>query len=211
MVPQTSSRSQDAPGPPRAPGGPQWQRHIHLVLVVLGLLLVAAVTLALVRLTADGSGDSESSRQAPVTTGATATPTSANANQAVLEAYRRSGQAFEEASSKADPNTPSLALYRTGEALQQARAGIAGLRANGLVVRGTADLQDLRVVAVDGAIATVRARGCDRSFKYDAKTGELRDSPAVVRFEEEATLVREAGGTWKVSRVTGQRTGTCAA
>ena len=63
----------------------------------------------------DGDGGKEGLSEAPAPTAAPETPTSASADQAALDAYRRAGQAFEEAPSTADPGTPSLALSTTGE------------------------------------------------------------------------------------------------
>ena len=212
MALQTPPRPPGAEGAPQGPGRPQRKRRIQALWIVLGILILLGVALVVVRLATDREEDSgATATKARPTSAAPATSITLSPEQVVLDAYHRADRAFEEASSRADPSTPSLADSTTGDALVEAKAFIAGLRANGLVARGPTDFQEVRVVSLDGATATVRARGCDRGFKYDAKTGELRDSPAVVRFEEEATLVREPDGTWKVSRVVGQRLGTCAA
>lgn len=161
---------------------------------------------------AGSCGSSNSATERAEQTATTETRRSQNPRaeleQVVLEAYRKATDAFNDATEVADPDLPSLAATTTGEALTEARRFIAGLRANGLVARGTLEVQPT-VLSVGGNTAVVRAVGCDRGFKYDARTGELRDSPRVVRFEEEATLALE-GGTWKVAKIVGRETGTCA-
>lgn len=200
---------QTPPQPPGTGSPPGGRRGQLLVLAVLGVVLAAGLVLAFLRLT-DGDGDKASLSEAPAPTSTPATPTTANPDQAVLDAYYRSEKASLEAGSTADPASPALLAAYTGEALREARAGVAGLRANGLVVKGTYETADARVLSISGTTATVRAIGCDRSFKHDAKTGQLRDSARVVRFDEEVTLVF-VDGTWKVSKIVGQEAGECAA
>ena len=208
MALQTPPRPPGGERAPQEPGDPQRSR-IQVVALVLALLLIVGVTLVVARLATDGEGEART--EAPRPTAAPATSISVSHEQAVLDAYNRSKAAVIEAANRADPRTPSLLASFSDDALREWTAFLNGLRANGLVGRGTIDIQDARVVSIGGNSATVRARGCDRSFKYDAKTGELKDSPDVTRFEEEATLVAQPGGAWKVTRVVGEKTGTCAA
>jgi len=130
---------------------------MQALVAVLALLLLGGITLAVARLTT-GDEDAESSPEAPVTTVASAASPTVSTEQAVLEAYRRAGQAFEEASTKADPAISLLRCRRPEKPSGRPRPFVAGLRSNGLVIRGTTDLQDLRVLAIDEANATVRAR-----------------------------------------------------
>lgn len=139
---------------------------------------------------------------APTTTSAPETP-----EEQVLDDYRKGWDAFLVALDPPNPQNPDFLRYTTGEALNQSKTYMLELQSGGLVGRGSFEF-NASLRSLDGDRAVVWDCSLDRSFKYDAKTGELKDSPDPVKDSIQTEMVRE-GGVWKHARVTDQE-GPCA-
>lgn len=149
-----------------------------------------------------GDGAGPTTTQAPTTTSAPKTP-----EQQVLEDYKKGWEAYLAALDPPNPNHPEFLRYTTGEALTQSRAYMSELQAGGLVGRGAFEF-NASVRSLEGDKAVVWDCSLDRSFKYDARTGQLRDNPNPVKDSIQTEMVRE-DGVWKHARVTDQE-GPCA-
>ena len=166
---------------------------------------VAAVAIALLAAGCGGSGEPTAVGEvpAPSTTAATA-PTSttlgrAEIEQAVLDAYLASWDAYTAASDPADPEFPGLAETSTGPALERAQEQLAAYQFTGRVGRypqGSIAEHRAEVVSVGGDEATVRDCNIDDGQLVIAATGEVvNDLVATVLFE--GSMVVE-DGRWKL-------------
>jgi len=150
----------------------------------------------------DGGTAGPSTAVAPTTTSAPKTP-----EEQVLDDYRRGWNAFLAALDPPDPQRPDFLRYTTGEALSQSKSYMLELQTGGLVGRGSYEF-NASLRSLEGDRAVVWDCSFDKSFKYDAKTGELRDDPNPEKNSIQTEMVRE-GDVWKHARVTNQE-GPCA-
>jgi hypothetical protein len=96
-------------------------------------------------------------------------------NQAVLQAWTNAENAFIAASNPTgapDPARPDLLKYWAGDALGHVQALLASEKAGGYVLRGSEDLGQPHVIALNGPTAEVRS--CIRGdlLLTDPKTGQ---------------------------------------
>jgi hypothetical protein len=164
---------------------------IRQVAVACGLALLAVACTGNKK---DGGTAGPPTTVAPTTTSAPETP-----EQQVLDAYRRGWQGFLAALDPPSVENPDFLRWNTGDALRDSKVYIAELQADGLVVRGTLE-HNPRLVTIEGDRAVVEDCLLDRSLKYDAKTGALRDDPNPPRIGYRTEMARELG-VWKHARV----------
>lgn len=99
----------------------------------------------------------------------------------------------------ADWQAPQLDDHSTGQALQTVRDYYRGLRADGLVARGTVSLH-ARVLSLRAATATIQdCNDTSKFLRYDAKTGALRDTSDPVPDDIRITL-ELIQGAWLVTQ-----------
>jgi hypothetical protein len=129
----------------------------------------------------------------------TSTPSSYETeSDAVLQAYRASWKAFEEALSTANAYDQGLSATMVGTQLQNVRANLLGDRSAGVVGRGSVTLHP-KIGSVSATTASVVDCSYSTSELIYAKSG--KPVPPVTPPENDqvhATLVF-AGGAWKVS------------
>ena len=164
--------------------------------------VTALASMALV-LTACGS----SPNAAPTTRGSSADTTGVSKStttlnstaSAVLQAYRASWKAFEQASSSANAYDPQLAATMVGTQLQNVRANLLGDQHAGAVGRGTITLHP-KIASISATTASVVDCAYSTAELIYAKTG--KPVPPIAPPENDgiqSTLVL-TGGTWKVSQ-----------
>ena len=169
--------------------------------------VVVACGLALLAVTCNGNRK-EVGTGGPTTAVAPSTTSAAKtAEEQVLDDYRKGWNAFLAALDPPNPNHPDFLRYTTGDALTQSKSYMLELQAGGLVGRGSFEF-NASLRSLQGDRAVVWDCSFDRSFKYDAKTGELRDDPNPVKDSIQTEMVRE-GDVWKHARVTNLE-GPCA-
>ncbi|MGH8994447.1 MAG: hypothetical protein ACRDYB_00155 [Acidimicrobiales bacterium] len=120
---------------------------------------------------------------------------------AVLQGYRASWAAFEQALSTADASDRELAATMVDPQLTGVKANLAADQLQGIVGRGATTLHP-KITALSGTTATVVDCAYSSSELVYAKTGQ--PVPPVTPPENDgiqATLVL-AGGSWKVSKQT---------
>ena len=172
-------------------------------------MATAAVALALLLAGCGGSGEPAAGGEVP-TPPTTASPAStsttvstAEIEQAVVDAYLTSWEAYHAASDPADPTSPALAETMTGPALEQAVESLEAFRITGRVGRfpeGSIAERHPEVVSLLGQEATVRDCRVDDSQIVIAATGEVvNDLVGTARYE--ASMVAE-DGRWKVRSLT---------
>ncbi len=168
-------------------------------------MATAAVAVALLAAGCGGSGEPAADGEVPLaSTTASTAPTSttmsrAEIEQAVLDAYLASWDAYTAASDPADPGFPGLAETSTGPALERAQEQLAAYQFTGRVGRdpeGSIAEHRAEVVSVQGDEATVRDCNIDDGQIVIAATGEVvNDLVATVLFE--GSMVVE-DGRWKL-------------
>jgi hypothetical protein len=128
------------------------------------------------------------------------TTTSTNAQASgVLAAYRAEQAAFEQAVQQADPTLPALAQTMTGNQLTSVRRALVSDQTNGIVGRGTAQLNP-KVASIQGNQAVVH--DCLFSSIELVYSATGKPVPPVTPPEHDgvmATLVQVSPDTWKVS------------
>lgn len=179
----------------------------------LGPTACAAVA-GLLMASCGGSGGSAVSH--PPTTGVKPTATSVSApttttdpvGTTVLQAYRASSAAFEQALATANPADPALAATMVDPQLQSVKANLLADQRQGIVGRGTVTLHP-KVVAISGSTATVL--DCAYSTTELAYEASGKPVPPVTPPENDgirATLDL-TGGSWKLAEQTVTE-GSCA-
>jgi hypothetical protein len=170
-------------------------------LVLLLLLGITALTLA-------SCGSGSSSTTAPPTS---AGPAPADATGQALSAYRIMWADLVTAAQTSDFQSPLLGQRATGEALTLLEQGLARDQLHGIVTRGTTVHHPLVTSLTPAASPTEATIGdCfdDTDWvEYNTSGGLAKNAPGGRRATT-ATLVK-SGGTWKVSQITVQATGTC--
>ena len=153
------------------------------------------------------SASTTTTTASPLATSTSSSTTASPAGAEVLTAYRDFWDAFRQVTDPPAPESDLLAQHATGQELSDLRVRLTRLRTDGIVIRGTIDL-DPRVESMTNDAATVRdCHDASHFLKYDAKTGELRDTVDPNRVLWSVAMVQESG-VWKVATVTEQ--GRCA-
>lgn len=167
------------------------------------VMSVAALASIALMLTACGSSPnaaSTSSSSSANTTGISkSTTTLSSTASAVLQAYRASWKAFEQALSTANAYDPALAATMVDPQLQSVRANLLGDHHAGVVGRGTITLHP-KIASLAATTASVVDCSYSSSELIYANSG--RPVPPITPPENDevhATLVL-TGGTWKISK-----------
>jgi hypothetical protein len=179
---------------------------------------IALLAVALLAGCSPGSGDSASPTTTTAAVGAatstapaTHTPTTSAegaAKAAVLAAYRAYWDDVIAVGATADWQSPRLAAHATGVALAETRTFLQGLKARGLVARGTVRVE-AKVLSLRGARAVLYDCNSTSNFlSYDAKTGELRDKSSG-RSNGKTVAMQRQGGRWKLAQVIATEPGRC--
>ena len=159
-------------------------------LVVTALISVAAIC--------DGCGGSDATGSGSTSSTSNSTTTNPQTS-AVLAAYRAEQAAFEGALQQADPTYPALAETMTGNQLTSVRRALVADQTNGIIGRGTAQLNP-KVVSIQGSQATVHDCLFSSIELVYSTTG--KPVPPATQPEHDgvkATLVQVSVGAWKVS------------
>ena len=162
------------PGPTPRPGQRRSRPLVAaLVLVIVGGLVAIGLLVAV--------EDDGASTGGPLGTGTVPRPTTpstvdpqAATKAAILDAYRKSTEAFVAVASDPNgkPTDPRLEEHKIGNALLASQVTIDRLRKAGHVYRGTIELHP-DVVELTAETAVVQDCGVDRVGVFDATTGEV--------------------------------------
>jgi hypothetical protein len=147
----------------------------------------------------DGESESATSTTASTTTTApTSSSTTAPSPEAeILAAYRAFWDDYIAAGDPMDPAHARLEAHATGRQLAHLRTELTKLRAERIVIRGSIDL-GARVASLEGDKAIVEdCHDASKLLKYDARTGELRDTIDTRRSLWRVEMERTPSG-WKV-------------
>ncbi|HEV2071880.1 MAG TPA: hypothetical protein VGR26_19020 [Acidimicrobiales bacterium] len=168
-------------------------------------MVTAAVGIVLLVAGCGGSGEPAAGGEVPPPdTAAPTVPTSttvdrAQLEQAVLDAYLASWEAWDAATNPPDPDFPALAETNTGPALQAAVDQITAWKASGRAAYdppNSISEHRAEVVRVDGREATVRDCSIDDGLVVIAATGEVvNDQVETALFEASMVIEDER---WKV-------------
>jgi hypothetical protein len=167
--------------------------------ILVGLIGAASVVLA-----ACGSGSSPTA--APVTP-----PSAANPGASALAAYQSMWTDLVTAAETSDYQSPLLAQHATGAALTLLVQGLARDQLNGIVTRGkTVHHPQVATLTPAGNPTQASVTDCydDTHWLEYTASGALAKNNPGGRRATAADLVKKAG-TWKVSQLTVQATGTC--
>lgn len=127
---------------------------------------------------------------------------------AVLAAYRAYWDDVVAVGATADWQSPKLAQHATGQALAETRTFLQGLKAKGLVARGSVKV-DAKVLSLSGSRAVVYDCNSTSNFlAYDAKTGQLRDK-STGRSNGKTIAMERQSGSWKLAQVMATEPGRC--
>jgi hypothetical protein len=163
-------------------------------------LLPLVVLVAVAAFTASCGGSPSTTGGNSTTSSGRSTTTSTNAQASgVLAAYRAEQAAFGQAVQQADPTLPALTQTMTGNQLTSVRRALVSDQTNGIVGRGTAQLNP-KVVSIQGNQAVVH--DCLFSSIELVYSATGKPVPPVTPPEHDgvkATLVQTSPGTWKVS------------
>jgi hypothetical protein len=135
----------------------------------------------------------------------------ANANADVLRAYQSMWTALVTAAQTSDYQSPLLAEHATGAALTLLIQGLARDNLNRIVTRGkTVHHPQVATLTSAGNQSQASVTDCydDTQWLEYTTTGALAKNNPGGRRATSANLVKKAG-TWKVSQLTIQATGTC--
>jgi hypothetical protein len=147
----------------------------------------------------------------PATSTATRPPTTdarSAVEAAVIAAYRAYWDDVVAVAATADWQSPRLAQHATGQALAETRTFLQGLKAKGLVVRGSVKV-DAKVLSLSGSRAVVYDCNSTSNFlAYDAKTGQLRDK-STGRSNGKTVAMERQSGSWKLAQVMATEPGRC--
>jgi len=142
-----------------------------------------------------------SSTTATVTTASSPTSTSVASEEAAARAgYEAASRAFIEAAANPDPDSVAVASTHTGLMLDQRRATLRGLRAEGKAIRYPTPSQyriEIEEVSIDGDVARLTACVVDDGATVDAASGATLAGATVT------TKVRAAmkmvDGSWRLA------------
>jgi hypothetical protein len=178
--------------------------------MVLAGLLLGALAACL-----GGCGSPSTSTVAPRTDRAAASTSTtqppSGVAAAALAAYRGMWADMVVASHTSDYQSPLLSQNASGEALSVLVQGLAKNQAQGVVVKGEPVLDpSVTSLAPAGSPTQATISDCfDDTHWLDYKTsgGLVNSTPGGHRAT--TAIVVESGGTWKVTRLAVQATGTC--
>jgi hypothetical protein len=175
---------------------------------IAGLALCATA----IALAACGSGSPSTSP--PTTAGRTSTPTTkppTGAAAQAISAYRAMWADMVAASQTSDYKSPLLSEHATGSALSVLVQGLAKNQALGIVTKGKPVLHPQvtsLTPAADPTQATITDCFDSRHWLDYKTTGGLTNNTPGGQHST-AAIITDAGGTWKVSQLAVQATGTC--
>ena len=173
--------------------------------------LAGIASLSLVASACGGSNSAapQTTPAKPSTTASAPTTTTTDPNTtAVLQAYRASWSAFEQALADANPNAPTLAATMVDPQLQGVRANLLSDQIHGMIGRGTFALHP-KITSLTATMATVVDCAYSTAELVYKATG--KPVPPITPPENDgviSTLVL-TGGMWKVSKQT-VMDGSCA-
>jgi 1,6-anhydro-N-acetylmuramate kinase len=151
------------------------------------------------------------SGSSPAAAPTTAAPTPISQGATVLAAYQSMWSDLVTAAQTSDYQSPLLAQHATGAALTLLVQGLARDELNGIVTRGKT-VRHPQVASLTPAgsptQATVTDCFADTHWLEYTSTGALAKNTSGGRRVTTAHLLRKAG-TWKVSDLTIEATGTC--
>jgi hypothetical protein len=133
------------------------------------------------------------------TTGAPPTTTTDPTTTAVLQAYRASWSAFENALADADPSAPELTATMVDPQLEGVKANLLADQRQGIVGRGTFELHP-KITSLTATTATIVDCAYSTSVLVYASTG--KPVPPITPPENDgvqSSLVL-TGSTWKVAK-----------
>lgn len=162
---------------------------------------------------APGPAPSTSRSPAPqMTVSPTPTSPADGAGQRAVAAYVGLWEAMAEASHTSDWQSPELARYASGDALQAVSGGLYADHYNGLVSRGAPVLHP-EVTSVEPADAptTVRVFDCSDStnwLRHRADGAPFTDEPGGRRAVTSEVRLHQ-DGSWKVTRFAVEPVGSC--
>ena len=177
------------------------------------MLVAWPVAAGLVLASCGGSGGSETShptttRDEPTTSVPASSTTTDVTATAVLQAYRASSAAFEQALATANAADPALAATMVDPQLQSVKANLLADQRQGIVGRGTVTLHP-KVVAISGSTATV----VDCAYSTSELVYEATGKPVPPVTPPENDGIRATldltGGSWKLAKQTVTE-GSCA-
>ncbi|MGH9223264.1 MAG: hypothetical protein ACRD2W_05670 [Acidimicrobiales bacterium] len=179
--------------------------------MAIGLGIAAAAVAAVILVVlSGGDGDGNGALPPTTSTAVTAQPSTTASPQAVaeaviLDAYRKSWNAFIAVASDASAggNDPRLTQNTAGNSLLARQASVARLRSENRAYRGEIELHP-RVVELSAITARVEDCNIDRTSVVDARTGQVVVPPSTQGAAVNATL-RLEGGVWKQVEFTDER------
>ena len=120
-------------------------------------------------------------------------------------------QAYIAASNAGDPQSPELAKYASGSALQTLVTGLTANKSQSLVTKGTPEINPVQTgFSPADAPTSVTVGDCadDSHWLLYKPNGDLADNTPGGRHKVTATVDKGDGG-WKVTAFAAQGTGTC--
>lgn len=161
-----------------------------------------------------GCGNSHSAANGQSTTSLTSSPaassatTTSSASSAVLNAYRASWTAFEQALAGANPNDPTLAATMVDPQLQGVKANLLSDQVHGMIGRGTFTLHP-KITSLTATTAMVVDCAYSTAELVYKATG--KPVPPITPPENDgvSSTLLLTGGVWKVYKQT-VTDGSCA-
>ncbi|WP_394620152.1 hypothetical protein JNUCC0626_13905 [Lentzea sp. JNUCC 0626] len=131
-----------------------------------------------------------------------------------IDAYLGMWREMAVAGETANPRSPELARYATGEALSLINNSLHEMERDGHISKGRpkGDPQVTNVDRNEGVVNVVRLRDCGDStdwLKYRRDNGQLVDGEAGGRRSIIAEVVVQPDGAWRVTRFAVRGLGTC--
>jgi hypothetical protein len=182
------------------------------------LLMISTAALALTSCgsgAASGPAPNTSTPSTLTSSAAPAAPMSPadQAKQAALSAYRGMWADYAAAATTSDWQSPKLPQYATGSALSTISRGLYADHYNGLVSKGTPVLHPkVSSIQPPNDPTTVMITDCGDStnwLQYKASNGQLADNSPGGRRLINATVQKQADGTWKVTDFGVHDLGSC--
>ena len=178
---------------------------------VLALFTVGMVASALV---ACSNQNASTPRPAIVPSSGAAAPSTGpsavdQAGQSAVTAYRGMWNDFVDAAATSDWQSPKLGQYATGLALSTLSRGLYADHTNHVISKGS-PTHDVSVTSVSPTkVMVTDCSDSTNTSQYDAASGRPADSAPGGRRQINATVEKQADGTWKVADFGVQAVGTC--
>lgn len=161
------------------------------------------------------STDIEESKSTPAArpSPASSSPAVDTAEQLAIPAYLGMWEAMASAATTSDWRFPELSKYATGDALQVITKSLYTDNRNGLVTRGVPK-NSPSVSSLEPQVAPTKVliSDCGDStawLKYRADDGQLADDAPGGRRAITAEVMKQADGTWRVTRFAVEGLGSC--